>query len=102
MIDYELYCRIKDHQDNRHLTVPQIARELDLDERTVAHWLAVDKFQPRQVTARPSKLDPYKKQIVRVLPAELKKAKSPPGVVAVQGNQAAERTPPVDMTMAKG
>jgi len=67
MIDYELYCKIKDYHDQRHLTVPQIARELDLDERTVARWLATDKFQPRQVTTRPSKLDPYKKQIVRWL-----------------------------------
>jgi transposase len=67
MIDYELFCKIKDYHDHRHLTVPQIARELDLDERTVIRWLAVDKFQPRQVTARPSKLDPYKKQIVRWL-----------------------------------
>lgn len=67
MIDYELYCKIKDYHDQRYLTVPQIARELDLDERTVARWLATDKFQPRQVTTRPSKLDPYKKQIVRWL-----------------------------------
>jgi hypothetical protein len=42
------------------------------------------------------------RRTIGVLPAELKKAKSPPGVVAVQGNQAAERTPPVDMARAKG
>ena len=67
MIDYELYCRIKDYHDNRQLTVAQIARELNLDERTVARWLATEKFQLRQVGPRPSKLDPYKKQIVRWL-----------------------------------
>jgi transposase len=67
MIDYELYCRIKDYHDRLQLTVPQIARELHLDERTVGRWLATKKFQPRQVAARPSKLDPYKKQIVRWL-----------------------------------
>jgi hypothetical protein len=41
-------------------------------------------------------------QMGRVLSAELKKAKSLPGVVAVQGNQGAERTPPVEMARAKG
>lgn len=67
MIDYEQYCQIKHYHDQRHLTVAQIARELHLDERTVAHWLAAEKFQPRQVAPRPSKLDPYKQQIVRWL-----------------------------------
>jgi len=67
MIDYELYCKIKDCHDRHHLTVAQIARELHLDERTVARWLAMEKFRPRQVTPRPSKLDPFKGQIVRWL-----------------------------------
>ena len=68
MIDYEQYCRIKEYHDRRQLTVPQIARELHLDERTVARWVAAEKFRPRQTTARrPSRLDPYKKQIVRWL-----------------------------------
>ncbi len=67
MIDYELYCRIKDYHDNRQLTVVQIARELNLDERTVGRWLATEKFQLRQTPLRPGKLDPYKKQIVRWL-----------------------------------
>ena len=67
MIDYEQYCQIKDYHENRRLTVAQIARELHLDERTVARWLAAEKFRPRQVSARPSKLDPHKKQIVRWL-----------------------------------
>jgi transposase len=67
MIDYERYCQIKDYHDRRQLTVTQIARELHLDERTVARWVAAEKFQPRKVVPRPSKLDPYKKQIVRWL-----------------------------------
>ena len=50
MIDYEQYCQIKDYHHRRQLTVPQIARELHLDERTVARWLAAEKFQPRQAT----------------------------------------------------
>ena len=67
MIDYELYCKIKDYHGHRQLTVAQIARELNLDERTVARWVTAEKFQPRKVAPRPSKLDPYKKQIVRWL-----------------------------------
>jgi len=67
MIDYELYCQIRDYHERHHLTVPQIARELHLDERTVARWLAAGKFQPRKTAPRPSKLDPYKPQIVRWL-----------------------------------
>ena len=67
MIDYDLYCRIKDYHDNRHLTVAQIARELKIDERTVNRWLQVDRFRQRKVPPRPSKLDPYKPQIIRWL-----------------------------------
>lgn len=67
MIDYEQYCKIRNYHDQHHLTAPQIARELHLDERTVARWLAAKKFLPRQAAPRPSKLDPYKKQIVRWL-----------------------------------
>ena len=67
MIDYELYCKIHDYHHQRGLSVTQIARELGLDDRTVARWLAQDKFRPRQAAARPSKLDPFKGQIVRWL-----------------------------------
>ena len=59
MIDYELYCKIKDYHQNRHLTMTQIARELSLHERTVARWLSMGKFQPRRVVLHSSKLDPY-------------------------------------------
>jgi transposase len=69
MIDYELYCQIRDYHQNRHLTVAQIAGELHLDQRTVARWLAADKFRPRQAARRASKLDPFKNQIVRWLDA---------------------------------
>ncbi len=67
MIDYELYCKIKDYHQNRQLTIAQIARELTIDERTVSRWLNVDRFQPRQNTPRASKLDLFKRQIVQWL-----------------------------------
>jgi transposase len=67
VIDYELYCKIKDCHDTHGLTVAQIARQLHLDERTVVRWLAVEKFRPRRTAPRPGKLDPFKGQIVRWL-----------------------------------
>jgi transposase len=67
MIDYELYCKIQDYHDRRQLTVAQIARELHLDKRTAARWVAAEKFQPRKAARRPSKLDAYRSQIVRWL-----------------------------------
>ena len=67
MIDYAVYCRIKDFHDTGGLTAAQIARELHLDERTVAKWLAAEKFRPRRTARRPSKLDPFKGRIVRWL-----------------------------------
>ena len=67
MIDYPTYCRIKDGHDTQHLTVAQIAAELHLHHQTVAKWLAADKFHPRRCAPRPSKLDPYKGQILRWL-----------------------------------
>jgi transposase len=67
VIDYELYCKIRDYHENRGLTIAQIARELNLNERTVAKWLNADKYRQREIDPRPSKLDPFKPQIVRWL-----------------------------------
>ena len=67
MIDYELYCKIKDYHQNRHLTISQIASELSIDERTVTRWLNADKYRQREIGRRPSKLDPFKPQIIRWL-----------------------------------
>ena len=67
MIDYQLYSKIKDYHENHKLAAPQIARELQLDERTVAKWLDAEKFRQREVTPRPSKIDPFKPQVIRWL-----------------------------------
>jgi transposase len=70
VVDYELYCRIRDHLDRQRLSVVQTAQALGLDVRTVAKW-ARREFRPRAGTGRPraSKLDPFKGQIVRWLDA---------------------------------
>lgn len=67
MIDYELFARIKNYHEQRGLNAAQIARELSLDLRTVARWLAQKGFQQRKSTPRASKLDPFKNSIIRML-----------------------------------
>lgn len=69
MISYATYCMIKQYHQERRLTVVQIAQALGLNEKTVAKWLAAPGYQPRQQRRRPSKLDPYKAQIVQWLEA---------------------------------
>ena len=69
MIDYATYCRIQDAHQKHGLTAVQIARELKMDVRTIARWLAEPRFRQRQAAPRPSKLDDYKGQIVRLLQA---------------------------------
>lgn len=66
MIDYETYCKItRMHQE--HLRVSQIAGTLGLDERTVLFWIEEGTYRQRKGTKRPSRLDPYKPQIIRWL-----------------------------------
>jgi len=49
------------------LKASQIAKELSLDIRTVAKWCARKQFTPRATAQRTSKIDPFKKDIVRML-----------------------------------
>ena len=67
MIDYHRFCQIKHLHTHQGLNVTQIARELTLDPRTVAYWLAQDHFHPRMSRSYASKLDPFKAQIAHLL-----------------------------------
>jgi len=67
MIDYELFCKIRHLKEHAGLTAAQIAGELALDPRTVAKWLAHGQFCQRKAAPRSSKLDPFKKDIARML-----------------------------------
>jgi len=67
MIDYELFSKIKHLNKNDGLTAQQIATELVLDVRTVDKWLHEAQYRPRRTAHRPSKLDPFKDDIVRML-----------------------------------
>lgn len=67
MIDYEQFCKIKLLKERRGLSPPQIARELGLNVRTVAKWINEKTFRARTPAVRPSKLDAYKDEIVRMI-----------------------------------
>ena len=69
MISYELYCQIRLLYQERGLNFAQIARELHLDEETVAKWARAKSYSgsSRTNTQRKSKLDPYKLIIQRWL-----------------------------------
>ena len=67
MIDYPTFHQIHHLHDEEHLSAAQIAATLQLDERTVGKWLEVQKYQPRKVAKRKSKLDPFKNTVVRLL-----------------------------------
>ena len=65
MINYETFVKIKVYKDQHGLKCSQIARELNLDYRTVEKWIEKKQYQPRNSPRRTSKLDPFKGQIVR-------------------------------------
>ncbi|MBV8415955.1 MAG: IS21 family transposase [Verrucomicrobia bacterium] len=68
MISYELYCQIRFLYRERGLNFAQIARELHLDEETVAKWARAKSYTTaRNNRPRKSKLEPYKELIQRWL-----------------------------------
>ena len=67
MIDYETFARIKHLHEQKGLTPAQITRELGLDDRTVRRWLAAKQFVPRKAVIRPSKLDPFKTTVIKMI-----------------------------------
>ncbi len=67
MIDYETFSRIKHLHELKGLNAAQIARELCLDERTVRLRLDAKHFLPRKSVQRPSKLDPFKDTVIKMV-----------------------------------
>jgi len=65
MINYELFAKIRHLKEHEGLTSPQIAAELALDPRTVRKWCAAT-FRPKKMPPRTSKLEPFKRDIVRM------------------------------------
>lgn len=64
MIDFETFSKIRRLFEQKQLKVSQIAAELGVHEATVAKWVKIPKYRPRQSPRRPSKLDPFKGPIL--------------------------------------
>ena len=67
MIDYQTYCQIRHLFTVEQLGLRQIARALKLGVNTVRKWARRESFQRAPQPQRPSKLDPYKGEILRLL-----------------------------------
>ena len=67
MIDYQTYCQIRHLFTDKALGLRQIARQLKLGLNTVRKWARRQTFQRAAQPKRPSKLDPFKGDIVRLL-----------------------------------
>jgi len=67
MIDYELYCKIKNLHENKSLNPSQIAAELAVDRRTICKWIDEKQYRPRRKTKKACKLDPFKGEVTRML-----------------------------------
>jgi transposase len=69
MIDYAMYCKMMHLKRNEGLNAAQIADALAVDVRTVRKWLRRKAFAPRNGLQRAGKLDPFKREIGRLLEA---------------------------------
>jgi transposase len=69
MIDYQTYCQIRHLFTEKHLGLRQIARQLKLGLNTVRKWARRPGFTRAALPKRPSKLDPFKGEILRLLEA---------------------------------
>lgn len=67
MIDYETFCKIRDHHDRQGLTITQTARALGLHPETVAKWVKRTRYEARRPASRASRLDRFKDQVVGLL-----------------------------------
>jgi transposase len=67
MIDYETYMKIKSYREKDGLNCSQIAAVTGLSFKTINKWLNEKRFRMRKSAGRPSKLDPFKNQIVGML-----------------------------------
>jgi transposase len=67
VIDYQTYCQIRHLFSQKQLSLRQIARELNLGFHTVRKWARRESYQRAAIPKRPSKLDPFKGDIIRLL-----------------------------------
>jgi transposase len=67
MIPYATFLRLRHLLDEGKWTVPQVARDLRLDIKTVRLWAERAEYKARPAPPRPSKLDAFKADIVRLV-----------------------------------
>jgi transposase len=67
MIDYQSFHQIHHLHDQEHLSAAQIALRLNLHPQTVCKWIGRPKYERRAQPPRPSKLDPFKGTVARLL-----------------------------------
>jgi transposase len=67
MISYEIWCKIRDYLDHQHMSHAQIATALHLHPRTVSSWAGLLHYEERKSVVRPSQLDPFKGQVIKLL-----------------------------------
>jgi transposase len=67
VIDYQTYCQIRQLFLQKQLSLRQIAGELKLGFHTVRKWARRESYQRAAIPKRPSKLDPFKGDIIRLL-----------------------------------
>ena len=60
MINYETYCKIRDHRERQGLTIIQTARALGLHPETVSKYSRREHYRSRPGVKRGSRLDQYK------------------------------------------
>jgi transposase len=70
VIDYQIFCQIRQAYDQDHLSIAQIAQLLQLHRQTVSAWVGRARYEQRQKGAaapRGSKLDAHRATVVRWL-----------------------------------
>jgi transposase len=67
MIDFHTFQLIHQLHARDQLSIAQIARQLSLHPETVAKWVKRPRYEPRKPPRRPSKLDEFRPEIVRLL-----------------------------------
>lgn len=63
MTNYETFQAIRHLSENMHLNISQIAEELNMSRPTVRRQLKMKRYEKKELTVRPSKLDAYKERI---------------------------------------
>jgi len=69
MIEYQIYCQIRQLREQDKLSITQIAAALAIERSTVRKWLGRAKYERRRGAIKPrgGKLDTYKGVVVRLL-----------------------------------